>query len=244
LRGSDGARSEEARDMSDARWQPASFRDVEVWVHLDANGAMVKDSRGLVEFRYQVGGKSYHTHGDRLSLKEGAGVPADASPLPRKSPSPSRSKAVAPSGPTGLAADTIEIWTDGACSGNPGPAGLGVHLRRGAIVEELSEYIGEGTNNIAELMAIQRGLEMVGDPTLPVAVMTDSAYSLGLLTKGWKPKKNQELVAEIRAVCAPFTRLTFVKVAGHAGIEGNERADLLARRAIETRTVTRSRSGD
>jgi ribonuclease HI len=92
-------------------------------------------------------------------------------------------------------------------------------------------------------MAILRGLEMVEGRDAPVVVMSDSEYGLGLLTKGWKPKKNQELVATLRTVVARFPRLSFVKVAGHAGIPGNERADVLARRAIETRSTTRTSQG-
>ncbi len=134
----------------------------------------------------------------------------------------------------------IELWTDGACSGNPGPAGLGVSREfRGAFIE-LSEYLGEGTNNIAELMAILRGLELVEDPAVPVDVMTDSEYCIGLLGKGWKAKKNQELVAELRECLARFSDVRLIKVPGHAGVEGNERADELARAAITERRSART----
>lgn len=236
--------------MGDNLWQPARFKDAEVWIHLDAEGRPIKDARGLVEFRYQLSGKSYHSHGDRLQPVDGAppvagpaNAPTAAGAQPASAPArqsattrtPQRTASVG-----ALAAGTIEVWTDGACSGNPGPAGLGVHVREGGRVRELSEFIGQGTNNIAELLAIHRGLEMIEDRASAVAVMSDSEYSLGLLTKGWKPKKNQEIVAELRALVATFSRLTFVKVAGHAGIEGNERADLLARRAIEARATTRT----
>ncbi len=236
--------------MSERRWKPAAFRGGEVWIAVDDEGRAVTDARGLVEFRYQPGGKSYHTHADRLSPRDGEVVGGASSEAPAKPsrPAPSVVAARAPSPcrsptPAQLPPGTVEVWTDGACSGNPGPAGLGVHVRDGARVIELSEFLGEGTNNIAELMAILRGLEVVGDRKAPIAVMTDSEYSLGLLTKGWKPKKNQELVAELRALAAQFERLMFIKVAGHAGIAGNERADVLARRAIETRSTTRTSQG-
>ena len=134
----------------------------------------------------------------------------------------------------------IQLWTDGACSGNPGPAGLGVSREyRGEFIE-LSEYLGEGTNNIAELTAILRGLALVDDPAAPVDVMTDSEYCIGLLGKGWKAKKNQELVAELRRAIAHFTDLRLIKVPGHAGVEGNERADELAREAITERHAART----
>ena len=101
---------------------------------------------------------------------------------------------------------------------------------------ELSEYLGQGTNNIAELTSILRALEKLRPKRdRPVVVHSDSSYSLGLLTKGWKPKANVELVAELRALIGEFSDLHFVKVRGHAGIEENERADELARQAVVRR---------
>jgi ribonuclease HI len=97
---------------------------------------------------------------------------------------------------------------------------------------EISEYLGEATNNIAELTAILRGLQTVSDRNRPVIVYSDSAYSIGLLTKNWKAKKNVELVDELRALARTFRDLRFVKVAGHAGIALNERVDYLATDAI------------
>ena len=126
----------------------------------------------------------------------------------------------------------IIVHTDGACSGNPGPCGIGVVLSSGRHRKEVSEYLGIGTNNIAELTAIQRALELVKDRARQVVVHSDSAYAIGVLTKGWKAKANQELVARIRALCAEFPRLHFVKVPGHSGVPENERADALARDAI------------
>ena len=128
--------------------------------------------------------------------------------------------------------EAVQLWTDGACTGNPGPAGAGVLYRYGDDERVLSEYLGEGTNNIAELTAILRGLEMVSDVSLPVDIMTDSSYCIGLLTKGWKAKANQELVARLRQKLVAFSDVRFIKVKGHAGIPENERADELAREAI------------
>ena len=68
---------------------------------------------------------------------------------------------------------------------------------------------------------------------LPVIVFTDSAYALGLLTKGWKAKQNQELVADIRELVSSFKQIRFVKVKGHAGHPENERADQLAVESIK-----------
>lgn len=129
--------------------------------------------------------------------------------------------------------NAIFIYTDGACSGNPGPAGIGVVMHHKENHKEISRYIGEATNNIAELEAIKAGLSAVKNRKLPVILYTDSSYALGLLTKGWKAKLNTELVEEIRRLAASFPKLQFVKVKGHAGDPDNERADRLAVQAVE-----------
>ena len=131
----------------------------------------------------------------------------------------------------------LTVWTDGACSGNPGPMGIGVVVVVGERREEVSEYLGIGTNNIAELTAIERGLQVVArfpkdDPSRRVRVFSDSAYAIGLLEKGWKAKANQELVARLRKLVATVRNLEFVKVPGHAGVPENERCDELAREAV------------
>jgi ribonuclease HI len=132
--------------------------------------------------------------------------------------------------------ETIHVWTDGACSGNPGPMGIGIVVLAGDKRKEHGEYLGKGTNNIAELTAIQRGLEIAGElmpgQGHPVRVYTDSSYSIGLLTQGWKAKANQALVAELRRIIASYRNLRMVKVEGHAGVPENERCDLLARQAV------------
>ena len=129
----------------------------------------------------------------------------------------------------------IVVFTDGACSGNPGPAGIGVVLLHKDHRKELSRSIGQATNNIAELEAIKAALKEIKDPTLPVYLHTDSAYCHGLLVKGWKAKQNKELVEAVRKEMARFPHLTIIKVTGHTGIEDNERADELAGEAIENK---------
>jgi len=126
----------------------------------------------------------------------------------------------------------IMAFTDGACSGNPGPAGLGVVLAFGEHTKEISEYLGETTNNVAELTAILRALEAIKDTAKPVELYTDSAYSIGVLAKGWKAKANQALIAEIRRKLTEFDDVSLVKVKGHAGHALNEKVDELARLAI------------
>jgi ribonuclease HI len=137
--------------------------------------------------------------------------------------------------PHGNAAQTIHLYTDGASSGNPGPAGIGIFLRYGIHEKEISQYIGMATNNIAELEAIRVGLSEIKNRALPVRVYTDSSYALGLLTRGWKPKKNQDLVKSIQKLMKTFRDLRFIKVRGHSGNEGNTRADRLATGAVKER---------
>lgn len=129
----------------------------------------------------------------------------------------------------------IVIYTDGASSGNPGPSGIGVFLQYGEHQKEISRYIGRATNNIAELEAIKAALLSLKTSDLPVRIHTDSNYAYGLLTLGWKPKKNIRLVAEIKSLMEKFTDLVLIKVKGHAGEAGNEKADRLATAAIELR---------
>jgi len=129
--------------------------------------------------------------------------------------------------------DAINIYTDGASSGNPGPSGIGVVLRFGKHEKEISRYIGNTTNNMAELEAIRSGLMAVKDTNLPVRVFTDSRYAYGVLTLGWKAKKNQNIIESIKKILSKFNDLIFIKVKGHVGIEGNERADFLATSAIK-----------
>lgn len=128
--------------------------------------------------------------------------------------------------------DAIAIFTDGACEGNPGPAGIGVLLRYRNHQKEISKFIGQGTNNIAELTAIRVALQEIKDPHLPVVLYTDSAYCLGALRGAWKTKKNQTLIESIKKEMARFSNLKIVKVEGHKGIEGNEIANRLAGQAL------------
>jgi ribonuclease HI len=129
--------------------------------------------------------------------------------------------------------DAIYVYTDGASAGNPGPSGIGVVLRFGKHEKEISRYIGDTTNNVAELEAIRSGLMAVKNTNLPVRVFTDSRYAYGVLTQGWKAKKNQNIIESIKKILSKFNDLKFIKVRGHVGIEGNERADFLATSAIK-----------
>jgi ribonuclease HI len=218
------------------------FRDELVYVRVGDDGRPVLDRDGRAEMKYrETDPKSYRPSVANLTP---AGADADA---PEPAPRPKRvSKATAPAkrAPAIAAAahEIVHVWTDGACSGNPGPMGIGIVVIKDGKRLERGEYLGIGTNNIAELTAIERGVQLAGElaPGLdaPLRVYTDSQYAIGLLSMGWKAKANQELVARLRKQLADVPRLEFVKVAGHAGIPDNERCDELARTAILTRRNT------
>lgn len=236
-------RGEEAKETQ--TWIEARFRGDLVHARCRADGTLYAGPKGFVEFRYKPDGKSYKSRPDNFEPVAGAqpiARAASAGASPTRASSKKRSRVTGRGGVLDLsqrrgAAAAVQLWTDGACSGNPGPAGLGVYLEHGEVVRERSEYLGEGTNNIAELTAILRGLEMVSDPSTPVDVMTDSEYCIGLLALGWKAKANKDLVEELRGIWARFTDVQLVKVKGHAGVPGNERADELAREAITSQST-------
>jgi ribonuclease HI len=134
-----------------------------------------------------------------------------------------------------VADDTIIAYTDGACSGNPGPAGLGyVIVFPGGKRIQQGEPMGMATNNIAELTAILRVLELVDNPLSSIVIHTDSAYSIGVLSQGWKAKANKELIFKIKQRLSNMPNVALKKVKGHAGVPENELVDDLARHASET----------
>jgi ribonuclease HI len=217
-------------------WRKAEFRDDTVWAEVDQESVPVQKD-GFVAIVYRPGGKAYKTRLDRLTLLDEEPLTFElTAPTPKSSGATARGgiKSAPFSGLKGEGV-VVQLWTDGACTGNPGPAGAGVLVRHKGNESEISEYLGTGTNNIAELTAILLGLQSVENADQPVQVITDSSYSIGLLTKGWKPKANQDLVKSLKQELQRFTDVTFVKVKGHAGIDGNERADSLARSAIDNR---------
>lgn len=135
---------------------------------------------------------------------------------------------------------TVEVFTDGACSGNPGPGGWGAILRYAGAEKELSGGEAETTNNRMELMAAISALEALREPCR-VTLTTDSAYVRDGIAKwihGWKrngwrtadhkPVKNAELWQRLDAAAARH-RVDWKWVRGHDGHAENERADALAR---------------
>ena len=129
----------------------------------------------------------------------------------------------------------VEIYTDGACSGNPGPGGWGAILLCGAHVKEISGNKNPTTSNEMEFTAVLMGLSALKQPS-QVTVFTDSSLVIGALTKSWKIKTPHlaKLRDEIRAVAQEKKLVVlYVKVAAHTGDPLNERADALAKGAIE-----------
>lgn len=206
-----------------ANWKRMRFKRNKVYVAVDEHARpIIEKSKVLI--KYQLDQEhQYWVHPKSV-------FPLDeTTPTGKSSPRPTS----APIDP-GMSKKAIRIYTDGACSGNPGPAGIGVVMQYQKHEKEISGYIGTATNNIAELEAIKVGLQSVKNKSLPVVVFTDSSYALGLLAKGWKATKNQQLVQQIKDLTGAFKDLRFVKIKGHAGHPENERADRLAVEAIET----------
>lgn len=143
-----------------------------------------------------------------------------------------------------LPSGTAVAFTDGGCKGNPGPAGSGVSLRLpdGRRAEH-ARALGVGTNNIAELTAVAAALDLLDEAgveaTAPVAVLTDSQYTDGVLCRGWKAKANTELILALRSRLKARPGVVLHWVAGHVGVAGNERADSLANEGVAGRTFTR-----
>ena len=141
----------------------------------------------------------------------------------------------------------VDIFTDGACSGNPGPGGWGVVLRYGKTEKELSGGAKQTTNNQMEMTAVIEALKILKEPC-DITLTTDSQYVVKGMTewlkdwqnRGWKtaakkPVANQELWQELSEL-AEKHRIRWQWVKGHAGHPENERCDSLARGFIEQLT--------
>lgn len=220
-------------------WKTASKQPVknkDLWQALDE-----ACNRHQIEWKWVKGhsGNAGNERADRLAVKGSREIATgkktateaskdNLSAAPQSKPSTN----AAPS-------DQIQIWTDGACSGNPGPGGWGVLIIADGKETELYGGENETTNNRMELMA---ALEAINSLTPPanIVINTDSTYVKDGLTKwiqgwkknGWKtaskkPVKNKDLWQILDNACAPH-QIEWKWVKGHAGDEGNERADSLA----------------
>lgn len=138
----------------------------------------------------------------------------------------------------------IEIYTDGACSGNPGPGGYGVVMLYNGNKKELSEGFKLTTNNRMEVLAVIRGLESLKEPC-EIVLYSDSKYVVDAIEKGWAKKwkankwmrnktdkaSNIDLWERLLELL-DIHKVKFVWVKGHADNPGNERCDELGRAAI------------
>lgn len=130
----------------------------------------------------------------------------------------------------------IDIFTDGASSGNPGPGGYGAILRKGQHYKEISEGFRKTTNNRMELLAVIVALESIKSPNQQVMIYSDSKYIIdavekkwlyGWIKKGFVGKKNKDLWLRFYSIYKQH-QVSFTWVKGHAGHLENERCDELA----------------
>ncbi len=140
--------------------------------------------------------------------------------------------------------DKVIIYTDGACSGNPGPGGWGTILMYKDIKKEISGGSKDTTNNIMEITAVIEGLKLLKHEC-EVEIYSDSAYVVNAFNQGWiynwrknnwktadkSPVKNKELWENLYELTKKHS-VTFIKVKGHADNAYNNRCDELAREAI------------
>lgn len=126
----------------------------------------------------------------------------------------------------------IEIYCDGACFPNPGKMGIGIVLLYKGHSKEVSQLSGEGTNNIAELTAVQESLKLLKRNDIPVKIYSDSMYAVNQLSGRWNPKKNIELINDIKQDLKKLDNFELIWVRGHSGNRWNERADYLANRGL------------
>lgn len=223
-------------------WVRRNLRGTTVFVRTKGDGTLDVGSDGRVDVRYkeEEGAKVYRASERNLApVAPAADAPPPAPIVERRAAPPPKAMTPPVHGAPihgRSVSEPIIIYTDGACSRNPGPMGIGVVIVRGAERQEIGEYLGIGTNNIAELTAIERALDALtsAERARKILLHADSAYAIGVVTGEMKPKKNLELVARIRAKARAFPHLSFVKVRGHAGVVENERCDELATGAIES----------
>ena len=213
------------------------LRGTRVFARVNEAGEPVVGSDGRVEVRYKAQDtRAYRAAKRNLEGIAGEAVLPDTAVAEATAEAAPRSKADraqranSQKHPEGA----IIVYADGACSGNPGPAGVGVVIQDDRGRHELSHFLGTATNNIAELTAVLEAAQAIEDRTRPVRIHTDSKYAIGVLALGWKAKANTELVEKVRQALKPFKDLQLIHVPGHAGVVLNERADALAVQAVKS----------
>lgn len=139
----------------------------------------------------------------------------------------------------------LNIYTDGAARGNPGPGGYGAILHWGSTVKEISQGYKHTTNNRMELMAVIAALRLLKRDNLDIVIHSDSAYVVNSVEKGWlfgwakigyKGKKNADLWAQFLELYKK-NRIKFVWVKGHADNKWNNRCDILATQAADGKNL-------
>ena len=145
----------------------------------------------------------------------------------------------------------LEIWSDGACSGNPGPGGYAAVVIQDGIIEYKAGYSDYTTNNRMELAGFLHALEFAINGFKigysHIRIYTDSKYIENAINCGWLKKwakngfdkiKNPEIWENIYYMYAPYKEIEVIWVKGHSGIEGNEIADKLATEALTTKRTS------
>ncbi len=216
-----------------SKWIRKKFKGNKVWMALDNSGRpLVQNHKALIKYQLDQDYSYWVNFRDLEDVDaQEPIIKTQDKTLPQKQPQDPQPRGISADDGT-LPEHMVHIFTDGASSGNPGPSGIGVWMKYGAHQREISKYIGIATNNVAELKAVEAALMALKRKNLPVRIYTDSKYVYGLLCEGWKAKKNIELIQSIKKRISEFSDLQIIKVQGHAGLDGNERADQLATAAI------------
>jgi len=203
------------------KWRRGVFREQRVWVGVDDDGQpQLVEGRIPIRYRPDADAKVYRAGVSRVEVDPDAPVEEIA----------------AVTRPKVERKEVIVAFCDGATKGNPGPSGAGALVRYlDDETVEVGRYLGQGTNNIAELSAIGIVLEVLERLEVahdqPVTIFSDSKYSIGVLSQNWKAKANRELILTLKKELSKWPNVRFSWVAGHSGIAGNERADELASNA-------------
>lgn len=228
----------EIRKDGENLWKRMSFKGNKVWAAVDENNAFIEQA-GKIRIKYNLAQnytymvKKENLRPENEAVKKGAGTARKAVKKSRNGNGGEQDR----DAPVTINENHITVFTDGASSGNPGPAGIGIYMKYGNKEKKHSESIGNTTNNVAELTAIKRALEMIKRTDIPVRLYTDSGYCRGVLVKGWKARENRDLIYQIKKLIGKFPDIKILKVKGHAGIEENEIADGLAAQAAKQTTI-------